>query len=85
MENIVLKQIDILRDEIRWWMNIVLIVISSLVGGVFSISQNKIDLNFIVIGILLFLLATLIYSTLKLKELKNKIKINFKGIKRIKR
>ena len=51
MSEILLKKIDILRDEIKWWLNIVLIVISSLVGGVFSISQNKIDLNFIVIGI----------------------------------
>ena len=51
-------------------MNVVLIVISTLVGGVFSISQNKIDLNFIVIGIVgIIIILFLLYSAYRLKRL----------------
>jgi len=85
MKDVILKKIDVLRDELKWWMNVVLVVISALVGGVFSLSQNKIDLNLILIGILFFLLIVLIYGTLKLKKLKTEININLKEIKKVKK
>ncbi len=68
MTEILLKKIDILRDEIKWWRNMFLIIISTFIGGIISISQNKLILNFveIIIGIVLFM--ALIFSMIKVKQ-----------------
>jgi len=85
MGEILLKKIDILRDEIRWWLNVILVTLSALIGGVFSISQNKLDFNIIIILIVLFLVGTFIYSVQKINNLQKEINIYFKQIKKEKR
>ena len=69
MENIVLKQIDILRDEMKWWLNVILVTMSALIGGVVSISQDKLLYNS-TIGIIGFIIIFfLLYSSFRLKKL----------------
>ena len=69
MREIILKKIDVLRDEIKWWLNIVLVTMSALIGGVVSISQNKLSYN-PTIGIIGFIIILfLLYSSFRLKKL----------------
>jgi len=67
MKDIIFKQIDILRDEVKWWRNMFLITISTLIGGIVSFSQNKLELNFVEAIVGVFLIIGFIYSILKLK------------------
>jgi len=84
MKEIILKEIDILRDEVKWWMNFVMLIISALTGGIFSFIQNKIIINFetIIIGISLFIMLFLVLF--KIKNLKKEQNIMLKQLKRLK-
>jgi len=82
MENIVLKQIDILRDEIRWWMNIVLVTMSAFIGGIVSISQNKLTYNVIILIIGVVILIFFVFSILKINKLQQEQQKLFDKLRR---
>jgi len=82
MREIVLKQIDILRDKYRWWMNVILVTISALIGGVISLTQNKLELNFFVFLIGIVLSFIVIYSVIKLKDIQEEQNKLFEKLRR---
>ena len=85
MSDILLKKIDILRDEIKWWLNVILVTLSALIGGVVSVSQHKLDINVVLILISVFLVGVFIYTVKKINTLQKEINIYFKQIKKDKR
>ena len=82
MKDIIFKQIDILRDEVKWWRNMFLITISTLIGGIVSFSQNKLELNFVEAIVGVFLIIGFIYSILKLKLVQKEQQKLFDKIRR---
>jgi len=76
------KKIDILRDELKWWMNVLLIVMTSLVGGAFSISQNSLVINFMLIILIFLLLVILFYSSVKINKLQKELKRLLRQLKK---
>ena len=67
-----LKQIGFLTDDIKWWMNVLLGLLSGAVGFLFTLVQYKLIVN---IPTFLFIIAyflLLIITNDKIKDLKNK-------------
>jgi hypothetical protein len=67
-----LKQIGFLTDDIKWWMNVLLGLLSGAVGFLFTLVQYKLIVN---IPTFLFIIAyflLLIITNNKIKNLKNK-------------
>ena len=85
MSDILLKKIDILRDEIKWWLNVILVTLSALIGGIVSVSQHKLDINIVLILISVFLVGIFVYTVKKINTLQKEMNIYFKQIKKDKR
>jgi len=82
MKDVILKQIDILRDKYKWWMNVILVTISAIIGGVISLNQNKLELNFFIFLIGLILAFIIVYSGIKLKNIQEEQNKMFEKIRR---
>ena len=60
------KELDLLLEKIRFWRYVIFAVISAVVGIIFSASQHKLDMNFL---ITLLLISSVIILFVSIKRI----------------
>jgi len=63
-------------------MNVILVTISAIIGGIISLSQDKLELNFFVFLIGMVLSFIVIYSVIKLKDIQEEQNKLFEKLRR---
>ena len=69
-----LKQIGFLTDDIKWWMNVLLGLLSGAVGFVFALIQSKVILNNYMFIFIIFFSFFGFFTLLKITKLKEERK-----------
>ena len=60
------KELDLLLEKLKFWRYIFLGIVSGVVGVLFSLTQNKINMNY---GLIFLLLLALISSIIAVKRI----------------
>ena len=63
------KELDLLLEKIRFWRYVIFAIVSGVIGVLFGLTQQKVNLNWGVISLLTLGLLGLIISTIRLNEL----------------
>jgi len=63
------KELDLILEKMRFWRYIIVGIVSGTIGVIFSMSQNKIDFNFIVLFFLLLAVIGMIVSVKRIEFL----------------
>jgi len=73
-KEIYLKELDFLTEEIKWWMTILLWLLSGSIGFIFTLIQGKIILNDLMLLFSIVFLSFIIYTNIKITKTKQKRK-----------
>ena len=63
------KELDLILEKMRFWRYIIVGIVSGTIGVIFSMSQNKIDFNFVVLFFLLLAVIGMIVSVKRIEFL----------------
>lgn len=63
------KELDFLLEKLRFWRYVIFVIVSAVTGVLFSLSQNKIIVNIIVLLLLLFGFIGIIISIKRISSL----------------
>jgi len=76
------KELDLLLEKIRFWRFVIIGIVSGVVGVLFSLTQNKIHINWGVIILLAAGFAGIIVSITRLNDLTKGYQENLKLLER---
>jgi len=65
-----LKQIGFLTDDIKWWMNVLLGLLSGAVGFLFALTQQKVIVNNYLFTFSIIIVIIGLFTIIKIKKLK---------------
>ena len=69
-KEIYLKQIVFLTDDIKWWMNVLLGLLSGAVGFLFALTQQKVIVNNYLFTFSIIIVIIGVFTIIKIKKLK---------------
>jgi len=75
------KELDLLLEKLRFWRYVLFAIVSAIIGIIFSISQNKLNVNIIVFGLVLSGFLGIILSIKRLTYLTQEYKEYLKELK----
>ena len=76
------KELDLLLEKLRFWRYVIFGIVSGVIGILFSLTQNKITMNYGVIALLLFSLIGIIISIKRITSLTKDYKIELDILER---
>ena len=75
------KELDLLLEKLRFWRYVLFAIVSAIIGIIFSISQNKLNVNIIVFGLVLSGFLGMILSIKRISFLTQEYKKYLKELK----
>jgi len=63
------KELDLLLEKMKFWRYVIFGIVSSVVGMLFGLSQNKVSINWGVITLFTFAFIGIVTSIIRLNDL----------------